>query len=152
MKKRNLALFGVATVAALSLGSCQPQKKSTTGGVNIKSYYTYAEAPKDEVYDTDGGRLDVSVNYSNSDGITYRKATSFVNSVDKKTYKKDDLLPTWQAFAEKTKTTIYEASDYKGKETVDAPLIETAIMNPTMEARWLTSRCRIHSAPRALMS
>ena len=124
MKKRNLGLFGVATVAALSLGSCQPTKTTTSGGVNIKSYYTYAEAPKDEVYDTDGGRLDVSVNYSNTDGISFRKEDSFLNSVDKKTYKKDDVLPTWKAFAEKTKTTIYEASDYKGKETVDAPILE----------------------------
>jgi putative aldouronate transport system substrate-binding protein len=124
MKKRNLGLFGVATVAALSLGSCQPQKTTTSGGVNIKSYYTYAEAPKDEVYDTDGGRLDVSVNYSNTDGISFRKEDSFLNSVDKKTYKKDDVLPTWKAFAEKTKTTICEASDYKGKETVDAPILE----------------------------
>ena len=124
MKKRNLAFLGVATVAALSLAGCNNGKKSgTASGVSIKSNYTYTEAPADEVYDTDGGRVDVNVNYNGESGIS-RRGASIKNKVDGQTYIEGNLLPTWKAFAKKTRTTIVDASDYQGKETVAAPKIE----------------------------
>lgn len=74
---------------------------------------TYGKAPDDIVYDElDNDRLDVYVSYNGESGITWRDTQAFVNPVDGKTYNRGDLLPTWRAFAEKTKTKIYEACNY----------------------------------------
>ena len=57
MKKRKIVLCGLIAVAGLSLASCKKDKKK-------------APSVEDEVYDTDGGRLDIHINYQGNSGVT----------------------------------------------------------------------------------
>lgn len=95
MKKKTIALCGLAAVAGLSLASCGGEK--------------YAE----------NGRVDVHVNYQGDSGITYRDTTPYVNVIDGVTYTQGTLLPTWNAFAENLKITIKEASAYAAENLDD---------------------------------
>jgi len=126
MKKKTL-LFGTLAVAAgLTLASCtgntedsgnkgkQKQEQTLTPAT-----YTYKEAPADEVYSTDGGTLDVYVNYKGEAGITYRSADAFSNGVEGKTYTQGTPLPTWEAFAAKTRTTLRDAAGSYAKSSDD---------------------------------
>lgn len=122
MKKKTIALCGIAALAGLSLASCK--KDGNLGvtekpAISISTTHNYVEAPADVTYSTDGGRLDIYVNYSKTDGITYRKSDAFTNLVDGVNYTQGTLLPTWKAFAEKTKTQIYDAAGYTTKADDD---------------------------------
>jgi len=123
MKKRNFALCGLALAAALTVAGCD-KKDDPTGKKQENTYqaHTFMEAPADTVYTTDGGALDIHLNYQAKQGVTYQgtAGTSWANAVDGVTYVKGALLPTWQAFAEKTKTTIREASNYNGDKDDDS--------------------------------
>ena len=57
------------------------------------------------------GRLDIDINYKGQQGVSIRE-DSYDNPVEKVTYKKGDITPTFKRFAELTGTTIYDASDY----------------------------------------
>lgn len=126
MKKKTVALCGIAALAGLSLASCNGNKNLAGGekpAITISTTHNYTEAPADEVYDTDGGRLDIHISYKGSEGITYRKDNSLTNAVDNVTYGKGDLLPVWETFAKKTRTTIHEACGYTttdNQKTYDA--------------------------------
>ena len=85
MKKKTIALCGLAAVAGLSLASC--------GG-------------------TDTSGLDIYINYSGTSGITYRGAEAYTNEIEGKTYTQGVLLPTWQAFSDNLGITFRDASDY----------------------------------------
>ncbi len=115
MKKRNFALCGLAAAAVLSIASCNSGEKTSGGSTNTYQPHTYQYAPADESYDTELGDVDVHLNYNGVQGVTYRgtAGTSFANAVDKVTYTSGKLLPTWQTFGKKTKTTIREASQYQ---------------------------------------
>jgi len=121
MKKRNFALCGLAVVAGLSIAGCnndngtKPTEKKTFGT------YTYELAPADEVYDSEAGTVDIHLNYNGVQGVTYRgtAGTSWANAVNGVTYTNGTLLPTWEAFAAKTKTTIREACGYNATKDAD---------------------------------
>lgn len=121
MKKRNFALCGLAVAAALTVAGCD---KKDDGGSTKNTYqaHTYQAAPADVEYSTDGGRLDIHLNYNGAQGITYRgtAGSSWTNSVNNVTYTSGKLLPTWEAFAKKTKTNIVEASEYNGTKDNDS--------------------------------
>lgn len=85
MKKKTIALCGLAAIAGLSLTSCGP--KAEEG-------------------------LDIYINYSGTSGITYRGSTPFQNTIDGKSYTNGVMLPTWTAFSENIGTTFYDASGY----------------------------------------
>ena len=105
MKKKSMALFGLATVAGLSLASC-----GNSGG---------KVEPIESPYETEAGTVDICLNYNGESGVTLRDATGFANAVDGKNYVQGDLLPTWKSFAALTKTTIREASDYSATKDDD---------------------------------
>lgn len=114
MKTKKVALFGLAAASCLALASCGPKDTSNyeSWDARVNDDYTYVNAPADEVYDSDGGRVDINLNYSGQSGITYVSAQSYKNLVDGRTYVKGSLLPVWRAIQEKTKTSIKEASQY----------------------------------------
>ena len=92
MKKKTIALCGLAAVAGLSLASC--------GG-------------------TDTSGLDIYVNYSGTSGITYRGAEAYTNEVEGKTYTQGVLLPTWQEFSDKLGIKFRDASGYTTQKDDD---------------------------------
>lgn len=118
MKKKTLLFGTLALTAGLTLASCNGNTANDSGNRGKQkgeqtltpATYTYKEAPADEVYSTDGGTLDIYLNYSGTSGITYRSADAFSNGVEQKTYTQGTLLPTWEAFAAKTKTTLRDAA------------------------------------------
>lgn len=114
MKKKTIALCGLAALATLSLASCKDDEGKDDVGAIIKNGHVYDVAPADVVYDTElaDNELDVYINYNGESGITWRDTTSFNNPVDGQKYDKGTLLPTWVEFAKKTKTVIREASEY----------------------------------------
>ncbi len=114
MKTKKVALFGLAAASCLALASCGPSDNANyeEWDAKIDDGHTYVNAPADEVYDSDGGRVDINLNYSGESGITYVSAQSYKNKVDGRTYVKGSLLPTWRAIGEKTRTNIKEASSY----------------------------------------
>lgn len=119
MKTKKIILSGLAAVSCLALASCGGDPIGPTGGgIKGEDGHTYVAAPADAVYDTDGGRVDINNNYGGSSGITLR-GESYTNIVDEKTYVEGQLLPVWRAFAEKTRTQIYEASAYTTSNTAD---------------------------------
>lgn len=87
--------------------------------VQLNNTHHYVEAPTDVTYDNDGGRLDVHLNYNAISGVSYRNSTAYTNPVDGWTYTQGELLPTWKAMAQKTRTTIYDASGYTATREVD---------------------------------
>jgi len=91
--------------------------------VQLNNSYHYVEAPADVTYSTDGGKLDVYINYAGTSGITYRYPSAFNNLVDNKNYTQGMLLPTWAAFAEKTKTQIVDASKYTTNKDSDTYML-----------------------------
>lgn len=109
MKKKKVALLGLTVVAGLSLASCNDKKPEPdpVDGTTIKSPYT-----------TDGGRLDVYINYNAESGVSLRDS-EYANAVDGHTYVQGELLPTWKRLAELTKTTIVDASGYAAKNNDD---------------------------------
>lgn len=84
MKKKTIALCGLAAVAGLSLASCGTD---TTG-------------------------LDIYINYQGASGITYQGASAFTNTIEEKTYTTGVLLPTWQAFSDNLNIKFRDASGY----------------------------------------
>ncbi len=122
MKKRNFALCGLAVVAGLSIAGCKNDDKPTVKPKQAFGTYAYQEAPADEKYDTEAGTVDIHLNYNGQQGITYQgtATTSWSNVVNGVTYVKDTLLPTWEAFASKTKTVIRDATDYTAKKDKDS--------------------------------
>lgn len=116
MKKKTFALVGLAALATLSLASCNKDDKDKTNNddttVTVRKGQLYGKAPADEVYtDLANKRLDVYVSYNGEQGITWRDK-SYTNPVEGKSYEKGDLLPTWKAFQEKTKTEIHDGCNY----------------------------------------
>ena len=122
MKKRNFALCGLAIVAGLSIAGCNKDDSNNNGGKVNSNAHIFQEAPADEKYDTDGGTVRIHLNYNGAQGITYRgdAGTTFNNAVDGINYSVGDLLPTWKTFAQKTRTTIKEASEYNGTKDNDS--------------------------------
>ena len=121
MKKRNFALCGLAVAAALTVAGCNKQEFDFEGGereISTSKTYTYQEAPAEEVYGDNLGTVDVHLNYNGVQGVTYRgtAGTSWANVVNNVTYTQGALLPTWEAFAAKTNTTIREASGYNASK------------------------------------
>ena len=114
MKTKKVALFGLAAASCLALASCGPKDnaKWEEWDAKLDDGHTYVNAPADENYESNGGRVDINVNYSGESGITYTSAQSYRNLVDGRTYTKGALLPVWRAIEEKTKTSIKEASSY----------------------------------------
>lgn len=114
MKTKKVALFGLAAASCLALASCGPKDnaKREEWDAKLDDGHTYVNAPADENYESNGGRVDINVNYSGESGITYTSAQSYRNLVDGRTYTKGALLPVWRAIEEKTKTSIKEASSY----------------------------------------
>ncbi len=131
MKKRNFALCGLAVVAGLSIAGCN-NSSDNSGSKNTFGTYTYQEAPADEVYDSEAGTVDIHLNYNGVQGVSYRgtAGTSWANAVDGVTYTNGKLLPSWQTFAAKTKTTIREACGYNA--TKDAASYDAFVANNYM--------------------
>ena len=126
MKKKQIILASLAAAAGLALVSCTPTTEDNSnrgekkdGKQTVSTTHNYTNAPADENYTTDGGTVDVYLNYSGTSGITYRKSESFTNAVDNVTYTSGKLLPTWTAFAAKTKTTINDVASYTKKNDND---------------------------------
>lgn len=98
MKKRNIALLGVAAVAGLSV-----------------SLTTSCVGEQEEVYDT---YLDVYIDYNQESGVTARE--SFTNTIEGGVeYVQGDLLPTWRTFQRKIQVGIRDASAYTTKRDDD---------------------------------
>ena len=93
MQKKKLALIGLAGLTALGLASC-----------------------KDEGYEY-GGVVNVYLNYNGQNGVSYQETDSYYNRVDKITYTRGDLLPTWRALATDLNIEIKDVASYS--ETKD---------------------------------
>lgn len=133
MKKRKLALLGLAAVATLSLASCGGDDEKTTSKPSDKPSATTpgttpstskptstgqstVERVSDIIvdYQQDSKGLDIALNYQAKQGITLLQ-NSFENKVENTTYTKGMLLPTWTEFGKILKTEIREASAYSAK-------------------------------------
>ena len=88
MQKKKLALIGLAGLTALGLASC-----------------------KDEGYEY-GGVVNVYLNYNGQNGVSYQETDSYYNRVDKITYTRGDLLPTWRALATDLNIEIKDVASY----------------------------------------
>lgn len=136
MKKKTFALCGLVAVAGLSLASCN---NNDDGKID------------EPVYETEGGELDIHINYQAESGVTYRDANAYVNVIDGKTYTQGSLLPTWNAFAANTRTTIYEASAYttndaaKNWETVKTKNYESEVTTGRKIDLFMTTTANIKS-------
>lgn len=93
MQKKNLALIALAGLAAASLTSC-----------------------KDKGYEF-GGTVNVYLNYNGQNGVSYQETDSYYNRVDKITYTRGDLLPSWRALATNLNIEIKDVASYS--ETKD---------------------------------
>ena len=109
MKKKTIALMGFSVLAGLALVGCKEEKNDKPAATSDQGGGDATTTSQDYSQDTKG--LDVSVNYNGTEGITLL-VESFNNSVENKTYKKGELLPTWAAFAKGAKTSIRDAADY----------------------------------------
>ena len=63
--------------------------------------------------------LDIYLNYSGKQGITYN-GDSFENPIEGKTYYKGDLLPMWEYLQSSFKTKIYDATNYSTSSDNDS--------------------------------
>ena len=93
MKKKNLALIALAGLTSVSLASCGEKG------------YEY------------GGTVNVYLNYNGQNGVSYQETESYYNRVDKITYTRGDLLPSWRAFATNLNIEIKDVASYS--ETKD---------------------------------
>ena len=130
--KKKYWLIGVTALAALSLASCggdnggskassnaaassQPaggdtSASSDSGTTTYDQKFT--AAPAAPSYSTDGGELDVLLNYSGTGGISRVASDAFEDPITGETITQGTLLPAWKAFASYTKTTIKDAASY----------------------------------------
>ena len=101
MKKRNLALCGLAALAIVGVASCDKKNDNNTAA---------------------NGAVDIHLNYQGVQGITYRgtAGTSWANAVNNITYTNGKLLPTWEAFANNCSITIREACGYNATKDDDS--------------------------------
>lgn len=121
MKKKQFILASMAVAAGLALASCNGSGTTTRTRGNVQTgKHTYTYAPEDEKYDSEGGNVDVYLNYSGTSGVTYRGSTEFANAVDGVTYNQKTLLPTWKTFADKTKLSIRDAANYNATKDNDS--------------------------------
>ena len=129
MKKKTIALMGFSVLAALALVGCKEEKNDdktttsaqTTGGASTSTTTGGASTSTTTEYEQDTKGLDISVNYSGKQGISFINETAFSNPIDgivyqggKTAYTTRSLLPTWKEFALKVKTTIRDAENYSG--------------------------------------
>lgn len=123
MKKKYL-LTGtavIATAAILGLASCS----SNEGGTNRDDHsdrtgdvHHFVEAPAADTYATDGGELDVLLNYAGTSGVSRAVSSDTIKDpITQAQLTAGKILPTWEAFGSYTKTTIKDATDYT--ETTD---------------------------------
>ncbi|MBQ6783772.1 MAG: hypothetical protein IJP63_07215 [Acholeplasmatales bacterium] len=117
MKKKFLLtgtalVAGAAIVGLVSCGSgTETVKRTQTKSLN--STHHYVEAPTAPTYDSNGGEVDVFINYSGTSGVTRAENKGPVNDpITGASIGPGTLLPTWRAFQSYTGTTIKEATDY----------------------------------------
>jgi len=134
MKKKKLALLGLAVVAGVSLASCGGGNNKTTStsatkpGTTVTSTTTNkpVTVPAYETPAKSRGRVDIHVSYSGKQGISLVKGT-FYNTVENVNYTEGDLLPTWKALASLVNADIKDASVYgQGSDADTYTAVSTA--------------------------
>ena len=143
MKKKKLALLGLAVVAGVSLASCGGDNNKTTSKPTTKPSTTVATTPTTTkpatvpAYETptkSRGRVDIHVSYSGKQGISLVKGT-FYNTVENVNYTEGDLLPTWKALASLVNADIKDASVYgQGSDADTYTAVSTAGYKSETEA------------------
>ncbi len=90
---------------------------TTGGGAGDENVYNesrhFVEAPSAPVYDSNGGEVDILLNYSGRTGVTRKESLeSIVDPVTGQVISGNTLLPTWKWFQDVTGTTIKNATTY----------------------------------------
>lgn len=124
MKKKYL-LTGSAVLAAaaiLGLASCSSESGGNDRGKGDSKRtgdtHHFVEAPAADTYATDGGELDVLLNYAGTSGVSRAQSSDTIKDpITQSQLTAGKILPTWEAFGKYTRTVIKEATDYT--ETTD---------------------------------
>jgi len=118
MKKKFLLTGAglIAGAAIIGLASCSSSEETTPNRrkpVSLNTTHHYVEAPAAPTYDSNGGEVDILLNYSGTSGVS-RKAGSnaITDPITGGNISGDTLLPTWKWFQDTTGTTIKNATTY----------------------------------------
>ncbi len=122
MKKKILAVTGLAMVSGLTLSGCNPQTNVVNpGSVYNKDGYTYEVAPAAYEYEGTLANKDVNIylNYAGTAGVSYVSPDAYTNPIDKVTYTQGTILPTWIELGKITGTTVKDVASYTDKSDDD---------------------------------
>lgn len=86
---------------------------SNSNKLSSNNKHHYVEAPEAPTYNTDGGELDVYINYSGMCGVSLPIASNIQNPITNEKTAARTILPTWRAFGDYTRTIIREATTYQ---------------------------------------
>lgn len=112
MKKKLMALTGLAVVSGLALASCA-KTEVVKGSMTNKEGYNYIEAPQAYEYDAiENKNVNVYLNYSGTAGVGYVSQASYTNPIDGVTYTQGTLLPTWVELGKVTGLDIKDVASY----------------------------------------
>jgi len=131
MKKKTLALLGVAAFATVALASCNNKKKggsgdnddSGSGSTIAKAVWDPVDAATAKQQYTVSGDINLWLCYSKTYGSTYNgviTSGSTTNPIDNKTYSNGDQLPAWKEFQTQLGATAITQGAAYGKELDDA--------------------------------
>ena len=116
--KIRLSLFAVVPVAVLGLTGCgdsgsEVKPDNRVRQNDIRTKYSYIEAPVAPTYTGDGGQVDVYINYSATSGVSRAENQPTVSDpITNAQMAPGVMLPTWKAFQSYTNTTIIDATTY----------------------------------------
>jgi putative aldouronate transport system substrate-binding protein len=103
MQRKKLSFLALVALATLGLASCKEE---------------VIEEEKNPGYEY-GGKVNVYLNYNGQNGISYQETDPYYNRVDKITYTRGDLLPTWSAFSKNCNLDIKDVASYSEKKDDD---------------------------------
>ena len=141
--KIRLSLFAAVPVAVLGLTGCGesssgPKTDDRVRTNDIRTKYSYIEAPAAPTYAGDGGQVDVYINYSGTSGVARAEGKGNVSDpITGAQIAPGVMLPTWRAFQSYTNTTIIDATDYS--KTTDA-LVWTGVTGNNFKSETNSSR------------
>ena len=86
---------------------------TTHSHASFNGTYNYVEAPAAPSYATNGGEVDVYLNYNGTSGV-HRAETlpTIIDPITGTQITSNTMLPTWKAFQSYTNTTIVDATTY----------------------------------------
>ncbi len=118
---------------------------TTGGGAGDENVYNesrhFVEAPSVPVYDSNGGEVDILLNYSGTTGVTRKESMGAIRDpITGQVISGNTLLPTWKWFQDVTGTTIKNATTYtqtSDRNQWNASATNYKIMSETDSSRYV---------------